>query len=163
MGKQAQPKVSELVEILIQQQYKSESTNKKIDQGLTQLTSLIRNTRIKVDASGLTNFEKDNYEMRQKQFEVFHKNVEKNNRELLVVNKAVTSKRLFYIITLNILLIISTILSSYVAIENKIENSEFKTLVQDRDILKDQMDTVKFFFSENPKTFEYFEKWINKK
>lgn len=49
MAKQAQPKVSELVEILIQQQLKSDSTNKQISQSVLVLTDIVKNTKFNVD------------------------------------------------------------------------------------------------------------------
>lgn len=159
MAKQSLPKVSELVEVLLQQQHKSDKINTKINEGLVTLTDIMRNSKLRVDTSELRKVEEDSREKRQIDFELFHGEIKKNNKELLIIHKAVSSKRLLYIIILNIILLFTTGLSTYVAIKNSIIKSDFELLAEDHKELNNQIDNVKTFFSENPKTFSFYQKW----
>lgn len=159
MAKQSQPKVSEMIEVLMQQQHKSDTINTQISKNLVVLVDIIKHTQLKIDVSELISIEKGSSEKRQVEFEVFYKEIKKNNKELLNVHKAVSSKRLLYIIALNIFLLLVTGLSVYVAIKNSVKKSEFELLVKEQKELKSQIDDVERFFSENPKTFSLYKKW----
>lgn len=55
--------------------------------------------------SKLRQIEKEQCQRLQNDFEEFHREITKNNEELLSVHKAVSSKRLLYLIVLNIFLV----------------------------------------------------------
>lgn len=160
MAKQSQPKVSEMIEVLIQQHQKSDSINNQISESLVTLVDLIKHTQLKVDVSELQRIEKENCEKRYTDFEIFHRETRKNNNELLKVHKVVSSKRMLYVILLNVFLLLVTGLSMYVAINNSIEKSEFESQVEQQKELKVQIENLDRFFSENPKAFSQYKKWL---
>jgi len=159
MAKQSQPRVSEMIEVLIQQQQQSDTINTQISESLMVLVDIIKHTQLKVNVSELRSIEQESSEERQAEFEIFHKEIKKNNKELLNVHRVVSSKRLLYIILLNVFLFLTMGLSMYVAIKNSVEKSEFELLVKEQKELKSQIDNVEWFFSENPKTFSLYKNW----
>ncbi len=68
-------------------------------------------------------------------FEQFHREITKNNEELLKVHKTVSSKRLLYLIVLNIFLLLVTGFSMYVAVKNTIDKSQFERLANEKEQL----------------------------
>lgn len=155
----AQPKVSELVEILLQQVVVLEKSVNQNSQTQILLSKRIENIIVKVNVSELRTLEQTYRVNLQNDFEVFHQQMGKNNVELLKVHKIVSSKRLLYLIFLNIFLLLSTGTAVYIAIKKSISNSNFELLVQEKSKLQDNLENLKLFFNENPKAKKQYENW----
>jgi len=156
MAKQSQPKVSEMIEVLIQQQLQSDKINTQISESLSTLIGSIKNSQLKVDVSELIRIEENSTKKRLSEFDDFIRKVEINNRDLMKVYKKLSSNRRLYIILLNVLLLLTTALSMYVAIKKTVEISEIELLVKKQ---KNQLDNVEWFFDDNPKTFDLYKEW----
>ncbi|WP_405565285.1 hypothetical protein [Polaribacter sp. Asnod6-C07] len=155
MAKQLQPKVSELVEILIQQVSQFE---KKIDERnkiLTESISKLKNIRVNFNVEELEEMKKSNRKILNEDFNNFHCQTVKNNKELLSIHKKISSKRLFYILFLNVFLFSIAGISIYFAIENKIQKTEFNTLQKENNYLNQ-------YFLENQKESLKYKKWLDK-
>ena len=123
MAKQTQPKVSELVEVLIQQLSQFEKVINDRNTILTKSISKLNDIQIEINNEDFIELEQMNESNRQTlndDFKKFHKQTVKNNTELLKIHKNVSSKRLLYLIIINIFLFSVTGLSIYVAINNQI-------------------------------------------
>lgn len=159
----AQPKVSELVEILLQQVAVLEKSVNQNNQTQMLLSKKIENIIIKVNVSELRTLEQTYRGNLQNDFNGFHQQMEKNNVELLKVHKNVSSKRLFYLIFLNIFLILSTGTAVYIAIKKSVLKADFELLVQENNKLQDNLNNVKLFFNENPKATKQYKNWNKSK
>ncbi|MGJ8744424.1 hypothetical protein [Polaribacter sp.] len=155
MAKQLQPKVSELVEILIQQVSQFE---KKIDERnkiLTESISKLKNIKVNFNVEELEEMKKSNRKVLNEDFNNFHNQTVKNNKELLSIHKKISSKRLLYILFLNVFLFSIAGISMYFAIENKIQKTEFNTLQKENNYLNQ-------YFLENQKESLKYKKWLDK-
>lgn len=154
-----QPKVTELVEILLQQVAVLEKSVNQNSQTQIQLSKKMDSASIKVDVSELKSAQKMIRENFQSDFKNFHYQVNKNNLELLKVHKVVSSKRLFYLIFLNVFLFLLTGTSVYIAIKNSIVKSDFDFLKQEKNVIQNKLYNIELFFSKNPKTAKVYEDW----
>lgn len=117
------------------------------------------NIKLKVNVTELRQIEKEQRQRLQNDFKEFHQEITKNNEELIKVHKAISSKRLLYLIGLNVFLLIITGFTIYVAVKNTIKKSEYEILVNEKDELRNQLENVKQFFNENTKTAKSFNEW----
>lgn len=154
-----QPKVTELVEILLQQVAVLEKSVNQNSQTQVQLSKKMDSASTKVDISELKSAQKMIREDFQSEFKNFYYQSNRNNLELLKVHKAVSSKRLFYLIFLNIFLFLLTGTSVYIAIKNSIVKSDFDFLKQEKNIIQNKLYNIELFFSKNPKTAKVYEDW----
>ena len=165
MAKQTQPKVSELVEVLIQQLSQFEKVINDRNTILTKSISKLNDIQIEINNEDFIELEQMNESNRQTlndDFKKFHKQMVKNNTELLKIHKNVSSKRLLYLIIINIFLFSVTGLSMYVAINNQINKTEYNALVKEKNELREYVNITNDFFSKNPKTESYFRDWLKK-
>lgn len=115
-----------------------------------------------MNVAELRQIEKEQRQRLQNDFVQFHQEITKSNEELLKVYKAVSSKRLLYLITLNIFLILTTVFSTYVAVKNTFDKSQYERLANEKRQLRNQLENVGQFFIENPKTAKFFKEWKKK-
>lgn len=165
MAKQTQPKVSELVEVLIQQIAQFENVLNKRNDILSKSISKLNDIQIEINNEDFIELEQINQANRKAlndDFNNFHKQTVKNNTELLKIHKNVSSKRLLYLIIINVFLFSVTGLSMYVAINNQINKTEYNALVKEKNDLKEVINITNDFFSKNPKTEAYFRDWLKK-
>lgn len=109
----------------------------------------MKNTKVTVNVA-------EQRQQLQNDFEQFHRDITKNNEELLKVHKVVSSKRLLYLIILNIFLLFITGFSMYVAVKNTINKSQYRCLANKKRQLRNQLENVNQFLNENPKTSRFF-------
>ena len=159
----AQPKVSELVEILLQQVAVLEKSVNQNSQTQILLSKKMENIIVKVNVSELHTLEQTYRGNLQNDFEIFYQQIEKNKVELLNVHKSVSSKRLLYLIFLNIFLFLTTGFSVYIAIKKSVLKSDFELLKSEKNTLKNNLENVELFFNKNPKIAKQYEKWNKSK
>ncbi|SFJ34823.1 hypothetical protein [Myroides guanonis] len=121
------------------------------------------NIKVTVNIAELRDIEKEQSQRLHNDFEQFHREITKNNEELLKVYKAVSSKRLLYLMALNAFFLLATGFSMYVAVKNTIEKSEYERLVNEKGQLISRLENVNHFFFENPKTAKSFKEWSENK
>lgn len=160
MAKQAKPKVSELVEILIQQMDNFQSVTKERNEVLTDSISKLKYMKVDFNVAELEAMKQSNREILKKDFDSFFLQTRKNNKELLEVHEKVSSSKLLYISVLNIFIFLTAIITIYVTVNNFIEKSELENLVNDKNELKNQVDHINRFFNENQKAAADYKDWL---
>ena len=156
------PKLTDLTEILFHQIIQVEKTIKQNAQAQASLIQKLDNVQVKVNVAELRSIEQENRDKLRNDFEQFHREITKNNEELLKVHKAVSSKRLLYLIGLNVFLLLITGFSMFIATKNTIETSECERLTNEKGQLINQLENVNQFFIENPRTAKSFKEWSQK-
>ncbi|MGG5570619.1 hypothetical protein [Myroides odoratimimus] len=157
-----QPKLTDLTEILLQQVIQLEQTIKQSEQAHLDTFKELSNIKVTVNVAELRQLEKEQRQRLQSDFEAFHREITKNNEKLLKLHKAVSSKRLLYLIVLNIFLLLTTGFSMYVAIKNTIDKSQYERLANEKQQLINQLENVNQFLIENPKIAKSFKEWSQK-
>ena len=132
------PKLTDLTEILFHQIIQVEKTIKQNAQAQASLIQKLDNVQVKVNVAELRSIEQENRDKLRNDFEQFHREITKNNEELLKVHKAVSSKRLLYLIGLNVFLLLITGFSMFIATKNTIEKSECERLTNEKGQLINQ-------------------------
>ncbi|STZ48043.1 Uncharacterised protein [Myroides odoratimimus] len=94
------------------------------------------NIKVTINVSELRKIEKEQRQRFQNDFEEFHREITKNNEELLKVHKAVSTKRLLYLIVLNTFLLLTTGFSMYIAVKNTIDKSKYEQLMNKKLVAK---------------------------
>ncbi|KZE77158.1 hypothetical protein HX030_15010 [Myroides odoratimimus] len=158
-----QPKLTDMTEILLQQVIQLEQTIKQSEKTHLDTIKELSNIKVTVNVAELRQIEKEQQQRLRNEFEQFHREITKNNEELLKVHKAVSTKRLLYLIVLNIFLLFITGLSMYVAVKNTIDKSQYERLENEKEQLINQLENVNQFFIENPKVAKSFNEWNKKK
>lgn len=126
--------------MLLQQVIQLEQTIKQSEKAHLETIEELSNIKVTVNVAELRQIEKEQRQRLQNDFEQFHREITKNNEELLKVHKVVSSKRLLYLIVLNIFLLLITGLSMYVAVKNRIEKLEYEQLINEREQLINQIE-----------------------
>ncbi|WP_218599185.1 hypothetical protein [Polaribacter sp. NJDZ03] len=162
MAKQTQPKVSELIEILIQQLSQFEKTINDRNKILTESISKLNTIQVDFNVEELEEMKESNRKILNKDFNIFHQQTVKNNKELLKIHKNVSSKRLLYLIILNVFLFSVAGISMYVSITNYISQTEYNDILKEKNDLREYVNITNDFFSKNPKTESYFRDWLKK-
>ncbi|EHO11452.1 hypothetical protein HX045_15825 [Myroides odoratimimus] len=157
-----QPKLTDMTELLLQQVIQLEHTIKQSKKTHLDTIKELSNIKVTVNVAELRQIEKEQRQRLQNDFDQFHREITKNNEELLKVHKAVSSKRLFYLIVLNIFLLLTTGFSMYLAVKNTIEKSEYERLEKEKGQLINQLENVNQFFNKNPRTAKSFKEWSQK-
>ncbi|MDR0227872.1 MAG: hypothetical protein LBI72_02250 [Flavobacteriaceae bacterium] len=158
-----QPKLTDMTELLLQQVIQLEQTIKQSKKAHLETIEELSNIKVTVNVAELRQIEKEQRQRLQNDFEQFHREITENNEKLLKVYKAVSSKRLLYLIVLNIFLVLTTGFSMYVAVKNTIEKTEYERLANEKEQLINQLEDMNQFFFENPKTAKSFKEWSKKK
>lgn len=114
-----QPKLTEMTEILLQQVVQLEQTIKQSEKAHLDTIKELTKIKVTVNVAELRQIEKEQRQRLQNDFEQFHREITKNNDELLKIHKAVNSKKLLYMIIMNIFLVLITDVSICV-MESKI-------------------------------------------
>lgn len=127
-----QPKLTDMTEILLQQVIQLEQTIKQSEKTHLDTIKELSNIKIPVNIAELRQIEKEQRQRLQNDFDNFHREIAKNNEKLLKVHKAVSSKKLLYLIILNIFLLLATGFSMYVAVKNTIDKSKSEILLNKR-------------------------------
>lgn len=160
MAKQSKPKVSELVEVLIQQMNEFEKAMNERNQVLTDSISKLKYLKVDFNVEELEAMKQSNRELLKIDFEEFHAQTTKNNEKLLKVHKKVSSNKLIYFLIVNIFFLSIAGLSYYVAVKNSVEKTDYESIVKERDELKMKALRYDNYFSENQKEAEKFKKWL---
>ncbi|WHT72905.1 hypothetical protein QK342_14490 [Myroides odoratimimus] len=147
----------------LQQVIQLEQTIKQSEKTHLDTIKELSNIKVTVNVAELRQIEKEQQQRLRNEFEQFHREITKNNEELLKVHKAVSTKRLLYLIVLNIFLLFITGLSMYVAVKNTIDKSQYERLENEKEQLINQLENVNQFFIENPKVAKSFNEWNKKK
>lgn len=121
-----QPKLTDMTELLLQQVIQLEHTIKQSEKTHLDTIKELSNIKVTVNIAELRQIEKEQRQRLQDAFEEFHRDITENNEKLLKVYKAISSKRLLYLILLNIFLVLTTGFSMYVTVKKAIDNSEYK-------------------------------------
>lgn len=74
-------------------------------------------------------------------------------------SKYFSSKKIVYLIGLNVFLVLFTAISMYTAMSNIVAESDYENLSEESKIMQSQIENVKYFFQENPKTAKLYKKW----
>lgn len=154
-----QPKLTDMTELLLQQVIQLEQTIKQSEKTHLDTIKELSNIKVTVNVAELRQIEKEQRQQLQNDFDEFHREITKNNEELLKVHKAVSSKRLLYLITLNVFLLFATGFLMYVAVKNTIDKSQYERLANEKEQLINQLENINQFFVENPKTAKFFKEW----
>ncbi len=157
-----QPKLTDMTELLLQQVIQLEQTIKQSEKTHLDTIKELSNIKVTVNVAELRQIEKEQRQQLQNDFDEFHREITKNNEELLKVHKAVSSKRLLYLITLNVFLLFATGFLMYVAVKNTIDKSQYERLANEKEQLINQLENINQFFVENPKTAKFFKEWKKK-
>lgn len=157
-----QPKLTDLTEILLHQIIQVEKTIKQNAQTQVSLIQKLDNVQVKVNVGELRSIEQENRDRLRNDFKGFHQEITKSNQELLKVHKAVSSKRLLYLIGMNVVLFLITGFSMFIASKNTIEKSEYECLENEKGQLINQLENVNQFFIKNPRTAKSFKDWSQK-
>lgn len=157
-----QPKLTDMTELLLQQVIQLEQTIKQSEKAHLDTIKELSNIKVTVNVAELRQIEKEQRQRLQNDFEQFNREITKNNEELLKVHKAVSSKRLVYLIILNVILLLTTGLSMYLAVKNTIDKSQYERLASEKRQLRNQLENVNQFFIENPKIAKFFKEWREK-
>lgn len=161
MAKQ-QPTLTELTELLFKQVVYLQETMKQNIAQQTELSNKINSIKVKVNLSELRNLETKNRERLQNDFTTFQSKLVDSKEELLKVYKAISNKKMFYLIALNIFLLFTSGIAMYIAIDKSIDNSDYEKLIDDSKKANLELDHLNQFFKENPKNYEAYRKWINR-
>jgi hypothetical protein len=136
--------------------------NKILDKSISKLNDI----QIEINNEDFIELEQLNEANRKTlsdDFKNFHKQTEKNNTELLKIHKNVSSKRLLYLIIINVFLFSVAGLSMYVAITNHVNKTDYNTLIKEKNDLREYVNITNDFFYKNPKTEAYFRDWLKNK
>lgn len=154
-----QPKVSDLVEILLQQVHSLQNSVDQNNKIQLYLSNKIDNTNIKVDTTDLDRIQENYSNKINIDLNNYLKQFEKKNEELLKTSKYFSSKKIVYLIGLNVFLVLFTAISMYIAMSNIVAESDYENLSEEYKIMQSQIENVKYFFQENPKTAKLYKKW----
>lgn len=162
MAKQAKPKVSELVEILIQQMDEFQKVTKERNEVLGNSISKLKYLKVDFNVAELEAMKQSNRAKLKRDFEIFHAQTKENIKELLRTHKKVSSNKLLYLTVLNILIFLSAIIMSYVTFNGSTNKSQIENLEQENNILKSQAERIGKFFKEHQETALKYEEWLKK-
>tara|TARA_B100000678_G_scaffold227176_1_gene195006 strand:- start:1977 stop:2465 length:489 start_codon:yes stop_codon:yes gene_type:complete len=160
MAKQAKPKVSELVEILIQQMDEFQKVTKERNEVLSNSISKLKYLKVDFNVAELEAMKQSNRQILRKDFENFHAQTIRNNKELLSVHRKVSSNKLLYLTVLNIFIFLSANVMLYVTFNDSINKSQLEKLMGDNNKLKSQTESVIRFFNEHPETGLKYKEWL---
>ncbi|MEK6510640.1 hypothetical protein [Myroides odoratimimus] len=154
-----QPTLTELTELLFQQVVYLQETMKRNIAQQTELSHKINSIEVKVNLSELHNLETKNRERLQNDFTVFQFKLVESKEELLKIYRAISNKKMFYLIALNIFLLFTSGVSMYIAIDKSIDSSKYDQLIEDNKKADLELNHLNQFFKENPKNYEVYKKW----
>lgn len=160
MAKQAKPKVSELVEILIQQMDEFQKVTKERNEVLSNSISKLKYVKVDFNTAELEALKQSNRALLKKDFENFHTQTRKNNEELLKAHKKVSSNKLLYLTVLNILIFLSANTMLYVTFNGSTNKSQIENLMQENNRLKSRAESIGKFFREHQETALKYEEWL---
>ncbi|SFD35193.1 hypothetical protein [Algibacter pectinivorans] len=162
MAKQSQPKVSELVEVLIQQMSNFDKVIRERNDILNKSISKLNSIKVDFNVAELEAMKQSNRDIIKNDFENFHAKTRENNKELLNIHKKVSSKRLLYLIILNVFFLSTAGLSFYIAVKNSVEKSEYENVLKDRNKFKKQAYDYHSYFLKNQKEALKYNNWKEK-
>ncbi|MEC4052613.1 hypothetical protein VSP10_07395 [Myroides odoratimimus] len=154
-----QPTLTELTELLFKQVVYLQETMKQNIAQQTELSDKINSIEVKVNLSELRNLETKNRERLQNDFTAFHSKLVESKEELLKVYRAISNKKMFYLIALNIFLLFTSGVSMYIAIGKSVDSSKHEKLIDDNKKTDLELNHLNQFFKENPKNYEVYKKW----
>lgn len=154
-----QPTLTELTELLFKQVVYLQETMKQNIAQQTELSNRINSFEVKVNLSELRNLETENRERLQNDFTTFQSKLVKSKDELLKVYRAISNKKMLYLIALNVFLLLTSGLSMYIAIGKTIDSSSYNQLIDDNKKADLELNNQNQFFKENPKNYEVYKKW----
>lgn len=158
MAKQ-QPTLTELTELLFKQVVYLQETMKQNIAQQTELSDKINSIEVKVNLSELRNLETKNRERLQNDFALFQSKLGDSKEELLKVYRAISNKKMFYLIALNIFLLFTSGVSMYIAIVKSVNSSKHGQLIEINKKVGLELNHLNQFFKENPKNYEVYKKW----
>lgn len=154
-----QPTLTELTELLFKQVVYLQETMKQNISQQTELSNKINSIEVKVNLSELRNLETKNRERLQNDFTAFQFKLVESKEELLKVYRAISNKKMFYLIVLNIFLLFTSGVSMYIAIGKSVDSSKHEQLVEINKKANLELNLQNQFFKENPKNYEVYKKW----
>ncbi|MEK6522468.1 hypothetical protein [Myroides odoratimimus] len=154
-----QPTLTELTELLFKQVVYLQETMKQNIAQQTELSNKINSIEVKVNLSELRNLETKNRERLQNDFTAFQFKLVDSKEELLKVYRAISNKKMFYLIALNIFLLFTSGVSMYIAIGKSVDSSKHEKLIEDNKKADLEFNLLNQFFIENPKNYEVYKKW----
>ncbi|MDM1461324.1 hypothetical protein HX065_14975 [Myroides odoratimimus] len=154
-----QPTLTELTELLFKQVVYLQETMKQNIAQQTELSDKINSIEVKVNLSELRNLETKNRERLQNDFTLFQSKLVDSKEELLKVYRAISYKKMFYLIALNVFLLFTSGVSIYIAIDKSIDSSDYNQLIEKTKKLDLEISNLNQFFKENPKNYEVYKKW----
>ncbi|WHT40369.1 hypothetical protein QNH98_07235 [Myroides sp. mNGS23_01] len=157
-----QPTLTELTELLFKQVVYLQETIKQNIAQQTELSNKINSIEVKVNLSELRNLETKNRERLQNDFTAFQFKLVESKEELLKVYRAISNKKMFYLIALNIFLLFTSGVSMYIAIGKSVDSSKHNQLVEINKRADLELNLLNQFFKENPKNYEVYKKWENR-
>ncbi|SHM20554.1 hypothetical protein [Myroides odoratimimus] len=113
-----QPKLTDMTEILCQQVIQLEQTIKHSEKTHLDTIEELKNIKVTVNVTELRQIEKEQCQRLQNDFDEFHREITKNNEKLLKLHKAVSSKRLLYLIVLNIFFTSISVIAIYIVVSS---------------------------------------------
>lgn len=102
-----QPKLTDMTELLLQQVIQLEHTIKQSEKAHLDTVKELSNIKVTVNIAELRQIEREHRQRLRNEFEQFHREITKKNEEFLKVHKAISSKRLLYLIVLYVFFLLS--------------------------------------------------------
>lgn len=158
----AQPKVGDILEILLLEIAELNSQINKNELAQNNLGSKINNLTIKVDASQIKILQ-DQHQLRyEKHYQNFFRDLKNSTDNFLKINNALKFKTIRYIVIFNLILLVGFGISVYVAGSNSDFKSRYMQSELDKNIYRDKFYNLVNYFEQNPKEKESYLKWKKK-
>ena len=151
-----------MIEVLIQQMSSFEKVTSERNEVLTNSISKLKYLKVDFNVAELEAMKQSNRDIIRNDFENFHAQTRENNKELLSIHKKVSSKRLLYLIILNVFFLSTAGLSMYIAVKNSVEKSKYENLLKDRNKFKKQAYHYDSYFSKNKNEALKYNNWKEK-
>jgi hypothetical protein len=159
----AQPKVGDLLEILLLEIEKLKSQIAQNGNSQYTLSKKINDISVKVDLTELESIQKQYSIKFQQQFHQFFREINKGNEDFIKINNSIKLKTIRYILILNFILLLGFGISLYIAINNRDYKSKYEQTLQERDSFRNKFYQAVDYFEANPKEKEEFLNWNKKK
>ena len=159
----AQPKIGDLLEILLVEIEKLKSQIAQNGNSQYTLSKKINDIFVKVDVSELESIQEQYSIKFQQQFHQFFREINKGNENFIKINNSIKFKTIRYLLILNFTLLLGFGISMYIAINNRDYKSKYEQTLQERDSFQNKFYQAVDYFEANPKEKEDFLRWRKKK
>jgi hypothetical protein len=107
----------------------------------------------------LQNLEQQHQKNLRHEFDNFNREIKVNNDSLLKLYNYINSKKVLYLVSLNIFLILCSGISIYIAVKKTVHYSDLEINNAANTLIKGKLNNVKSFFDENPKVAKQYKEW----